>query len=53
MCPLLPREERASAFFMPNGWGEGGMNQPLFWAVALFYFEPQELGAVHKRTILS
>jgi hypothetical protein len=27
-------------FLMPNGWGEGGMNQPFFWAVTLFYCEP-------------
>ncbi len=33
-------EERASAFLMPNGWGEGGMNQPFFWAATLFYCEP-------------
>jgi hypothetical protein len=29
-------EERASAFPMPNGWGEGGMNQPFLWAVTLY-----------------
>ena len=33
-------EERASAFIMPNGWGEGGMKQPFFWAVTLFNYEP-------------
>jgi hypothetical protein len=36
------REERASAFLVPNDWGEGGIKQPFFWAVTLFYGEPQK-----------
>ena len=29
-------EERASAFFMPNSWGEGGDEPALYWAVTLY-----------------
>ena len=34
--PSPPGEERASAYLMPNDWGEGGDEQPFIWAVTLF-----------------
>jgi hypothetical protein len=31
--PSPPGEERASAYLLPNGWGEGGDETALFRAV--------------------
>jgi hypothetical protein len=45
-------EERASAFLVPNGWGEGGVETALFWAVTLFNCEPRELGAVYFHIVI-
>ena len=47
--PSPPGEERASAFLVPNDWGEGGDEQPFIRAVTLFYCEPLAFGAVHMR----
>jgi hypothetical protein len=36
------REERASAFLVPNDWGEGGIKKPFLWAVIVICGEPQK-----------